>query len=329
MEYQYIVNPKTNRKCSVNSKQGQQIINNYVQLGGCGGCSVSSASNPILSGGSRYNGSSNSVNYLLLGGAGQCGYNSKTNRCGKKYTENTDLCEVNPATGYCRVKSTKSAKTVSKPVSKAPSPKPVAKPASPKAATPKADPNLLARRRLEPLPDDTPVAPRPSPIKGFERVSALKPVTKPVARAASPKPAADGWTSLADFVPKADPKPKLPSYLLARKGWEPLPDDTPAATPKPVAPVAAPKKRGPTGPRPVKERAELSVSAKGTTRERCERQSTAKYTKRPSPPYPATACCVAKEFVKVGKGGQEYYAKQAKDGSCRWVQCKPEYPGCP
>ena len=34
MEYQYIVNPKTNRKCRVNSALGRRIINNYVQLGG-------------------------------------------------------------------------------------------------------------------------------------------------------------------------------------------------------------------------------------------------------------------------------------------------------
>uniref|UniRef100_A0A6C0JDA8 Uncharacterized protein n=1 Tax=viral metagenome TaxID=1070528 RepID=A0A6C0JDA8_9ZZZZ len=35
MEFQYIVNPMTNRKCSVNSRLGQQIISNYLyQLGG-------------------------------------------------------------------------------------------------------------------------------------------------------------------------------------------------------------------------------------------------------------------------------------------------------
>jgi len=33
MEYQYIVNPKTNRKCSIFSKQGQKILENYVQNG--------------------------------------------------------------------------------------------------------------------------------------------------------------------------------------------------------------------------------------------------------------------------------------------------------
>ena len=32
MEYQYIVNPKTNRKCRVNSALGQQIIKNYQKI---------------------------------------------------------------------------------------------------------------------------------------------------------------------------------------------------------------------------------------------------------------------------------------------------------
>ena len=34
MKYQYIVNPVTNRKCSVDSTLGKKIINNYIQLGG-------------------------------------------------------------------------------------------------------------------------------------------------------------------------------------------------------------------------------------------------------------------------------------------------------
>ena len=34
MEYTYIINPETNRKCKVNSILGRRIINNYIQLGG-------------------------------------------------------------------------------------------------------------------------------------------------------------------------------------------------------------------------------------------------------------------------------------------------------
>ena len=35
MEYQFIVNPKTNRKCSVDTRLGKKIINNYLnQTGG-------------------------------------------------------------------------------------------------------------------------------------------------------------------------------------------------------------------------------------------------------------------------------------------------------
>ena len=37
MEYQFIVNPLTNRKCRVDSRLGRQIIKNYIQLGGTNG----------------------------------------------------------------------------------------------------------------------------------------------------------------------------------------------------------------------------------------------------------------------------------------------------
>lgn len=51
MEYQYIINPVTNRRCKVNSRLGKEIINNYIQSGGCG-CSAT-PQNPIMSGGSN------------------------------------------------------------------------------------------------------------------------------------------------------------------------------------------------------------------------------------------------------------------------------------
>uniref|UniRef100_A0A6C0JC20 Uncharacterized protein n=1 Tax=viral metagenome TaxID=1070528 RepID=A0A6C0JC20_9ZZZZ len=34
MEYTYIVNPKTNRKCLITSRLGKQILNDYIQAGG-------------------------------------------------------------------------------------------------------------------------------------------------------------------------------------------------------------------------------------------------------------------------------------------------------
>jgi len=34
MEYQYIVNPKTGRKCNINGKLGREVIRNYAQKGG-------------------------------------------------------------------------------------------------------------------------------------------------------------------------------------------------------------------------------------------------------------------------------------------------------
>ena len=246
MEFQYITNPQTGRKVNVNTKLGQNIIKNYmsIQKAGCGGCSVSSAANPILSGGAKYTGSSNAVNYVLLGGDDGCGFSSKTGRCGKANKESPELCMLNPATNRCALKKAVVAKAApAKPVAKAASPKPVAKVASP----------------------------------------------KPVVKAASTKP---------------------------------------------VAKVAS-KKRG---PRPVKEVLELSASAKGTVRENCVRQTTKRYTSRPSPPYPATACCLAGEFVKEGKqwttkdgrSSNLYYAKQdSKKSSCQWKQCRREYhPDC-
>lgn len=36
MEYQFIVNPQTNRKCSIHSRQGQRIIKNYINQSGSG-----------------------------------------------------------------------------------------------------------------------------------------------------------------------------------------------------------------------------------------------------------------------------------------------------
>jgi len=39
MEYKFIVNPKTGRKCDIHSKKGQQIINDYIQIAGVIHCS--------------------------------------------------------------------------------------------------------------------------------------------------------------------------------------------------------------------------------------------------------------------------------------------------
>lgn len=51
MNYDYIINPLTNRKCSINSKLGKKVLTNYIQTGGnnCG-CNLS-PTNPIMSGG--------------------------------------------------------------------------------------------------------------------------------------------------------------------------------------------------------------------------------------------------------------------------------------
>lgn len=49
----------------------------------------------------------------------------------------------------------------------------------------------------------------------------------------------------------------------------------------------------------------------------CSRQSTKRYTSRPSPPYPANACC---GLVMTGNDGQKYISKRASTGVCRWVK---------
>lgn len=70
MEYQYITNPQTGRKVNVNTKLGQQIINNYASL--------------------------------QSGGAGGCKFNPSTQRCSKTGTQNPRWCMKNPVSGRCK-----------------------------------------------------------------------------------------------------------------------------------------------------------------------------------------------------------------------------------
>lgn len=52
----------------------------------------------------------------------------------------------------------------------------------------------------------------------------------------------------------------------------------------------------------------------------CERQhGVAKYSARPSPPYPANECCGT---VKKGNDGNMYRSVRANNGVCRWVRAK-------
>ena len=147
----------------------------------------------------------------------------------------------------------------------------------------------------------------------FNATPIAAPVKKaPVKKAVSPKP-----------VARVASPPRVTKGMTLTKTEEDIPAPAPPAE-KPAA-----KKRGPTGPRPKRDTVQVSKSAKGTVRERCERQTLKKYTNRNSPPYPASACCVEKQFIHKGNDGGLYYAKQAADGSCRWQKCKPVYPGCP
>lgn len=50
-------------------------------------------------------------------------------------------------------------------------------------------------------------------------------------------------------------------------------------------------------------------------RSSCVRQTTKKYTTRPSPPYPANACCGK---VMMGNDGKRYRSTPNKNGVCAW-----------
>ena len=69
MNYDYIVNPLTNRKCNINSRNGQRILNQY----------------------------------LIQEGGDECGFNPKTNRCSKSAKEFPEKCELGEK-GRCRLK---------------------------------------------------------------------------------------------------------------------------------------------------------------------------------------------------------------------------------
>lgn len=47
----------------------------------------------------------------------------------------------------------------------------------------------------------------------------------------------------------------------------------------------------------------------------CVRQTTAKYTSRPSPPYPANECC---NQTKRGNDGNLYMSRKNSAGICTW-----------
>lgn len=49
----------------------------------------------------------------------------------------------------------------------------------------------------------------------------------------------------------------------------------------------------------------------------CKKQTSKKYTSRPSPPYPANECCGQ---VKTGNDGLKYMSVEAANGVCRWVK---------
>lgn len=79
------------------------------------------------------------------------------------------------------------------------------------------------------------------------------------------------------------------------------------------------KKKLRKSPKPKKSKSRKSVSkkAKSPAKRGCTRQTTSKYTSRPSPPYPANECC---DKVYRGNDGQIYQSQMAKNGVYRWVR---------
>ena len=114
MEFNYIVNPETGRKVSLNGKNGQRVLRNYLQAGGA------------IRGSSRIP----SDQYCQKGGDG-CTQYRKTK---KPKCEDQSDCE------WIKNKGCKSKKASPKPKAKKASPKPKAKKASPKPKAKKASP---------------------------------------------------------------------------------------------------------------------------------------------------------------------------------------------
>lgn len=281
MEFKYIVNPETNRKCSVNTPAGKNIIKMYLQAAG-----------------------------------GDCKYNDKTSRCSlrKDGAPNDPNCHFHEGTNRCRINDSKRDKVcldvpyLQKDVAKSMGAR--WDPSAKSWWTSSTNTALISRYGKQDCNQSPKPAAKPAPKP------AAKPAPKPVAKPA-PKPA-------------AKPAPKPAAKPVPKPAAKPAPK--PAAKPavQPVRPVVeASKPKNPRGPRERKSVVEISKSAKGTDREMCVVQKAKKYTSRKSPPYPASACCVDKQFIHRGNDGELYYAKQAVDGTCRWVKCKSEFPGCP
>ena len=49
----------------------------------------------------------------------------------------------------------------------------------------------------------------------------------------------------------------------------------------------------------------------------CVRQTTSKYSSRPSPSYPANKCC---SRTMTGNDGNRWTSKRASNGICRWIK---------
>ncbi len=76
----------------------------------------------------------------------------------------------------------------------------------------------------------------------------------------------------------------------------------------------SPKRKSRSPKRKSRSRSGSKSSGKKTG---CALQSTAKYTKRGSPPYPANQCCGQ---VMVGNDGNTWQSRPDKTGVCHWYK---------
>jgi len=93
-------------------------------------------------------------------------------------------------------------------------------------------------------------------------------------------------------------------------------------SPKPKSPKRSPKPKSPKPKSPKRspkaaQKRPRSPEVQKSKKRGCVQQYTAKYTSRPSPPYPANECC---NETKLGNDGNMYTSWPNKAGICTWKQ---------
>ena len=88
-------------------------------------------------------------------------------------------------------------------------------------------------------------------------------------------------------------------------------------SPKRKSPKRKSPKRKSRSPKKSKSRSPKKSKSRSGKKTGCTLQSTSKYTKRGSPPYPANQCCGQ---VMVGNDGNSWQSRPDKTGVCHWYK---------